>query len=169
METNGLGDRLRYEVEYGKRLYHEPLAEPRHVSGVGQGSQKAVDKVVLTTGLVDTSGQHWEETFSAPCLPNSAVPGLMGIDSLEQNDALIRCKTGEIWFLGKGRVKIEPSPGSRHFQMKKAKGGHWMIPISRFRRGKDSQTAQMSMMTETPTTPNTGGSSSSSSWQNPSQ
>ena len=63
----------------------------------------------------------------------------MGIQSLERNDALIRCKTGEIWFLGQGGVHIQPSPGSRHFQMKKARSGHWMIPISRFTKNAPSK------------------------------
>ena len=61
------------------------------------------------------------------------MPGLLGIRSLKKCDALIRCKTGEIWFLGKGGVEVKPSPGSRCFQMKEAPSGHWMIPISHFR------------------------------------
>ena len=82
--------------EYGKHVGQERLPEARHVSGVGQGSQKTDTKVILTIGMVGTSGQYWEEKFEAACFSDSAVPGLMGIDSLENNDALIRCKTGEI-------------------------------------------------------------------------
>ena len=133
---------------------------------MGQGSQKTDTKVILTIGMVDTSGQYWEEKFEAPCLPDSGVPGLMGIDSMKHNDVLYRCKTGEIWFLGKGGVKIEPSPGSRHFQMKESKSGHWMIPICRFRRDpKDHRTTQTTMTTTETRPPTHGGSSSSSSWQ----
>ena len=153
-------------AEYGKYYGQERLPETRHVSGVGQGSQKTDTKVILTVGMVDTSGQYWEEKFEAPCLPDSRVPGLMGIDSMKHNDVLYRCKTGEIWFLGKGGVKIEPSPGSRHFQMKESKSGHWMIPICRFRRDpKDHRTTQTTMTTTETRPPTHGGSSSSSSWQ----
>eukprot|EP00959_Pyramimonas_sp_CCMP1952_P041220 862243-Pyramimonas_sp.AAC.2 len=63
-------------------------------------------RVVATDGVY-----HWE-LFRAPCIENSRVPGLIGIQSLERNGALIRCKTGEIWFLGPGGAKIEASPGS---------------------------------------------------------
>eukprot|EP00959_Pyramimonas_sp_CCMP1952_P221500 4630242-Pyramimonas_sp.AAC.1 len=66
----------------------------------------------------------------------------MGIRSLERNDALVRFKTGERWFLGPGGVKIEASPGSRRFQMLKAKSGHWQVPIRRFRRKQDGQPAK---------------------------
>ena len=157
---------------YGKEVRQEKLAEPKHVAGVGQGSQRADFKTILTTGMVDTSGQYWEEKFEAPCLPDSNVPGLMGIKTMEENDALIRCKTGEIWFLGKGGVKIEPSPGSRHFQMKKTGSGHWAIPVSRFRRGEKAKTAQMTMTTTATSSSSSStafpGTSSSSSGPRPS-
>ena len=99
---------------------------------MGNGTQTASHEVVLTAGLQDTSGQFYEEQYSAPCIPNSNLPGLMGIKSLKRNDALIRCKTGEMWFLGPGGVEIKTSPGSRHFQMKEAASGHWLLPINKF-------------------------------------
>ena len=133
--------------EYQKKVSQQTLMEPRYVAGVGNGSQQANYEVELSTGMIDTSGVYHEEVFKAPCLENSGVPGLMGIQSLERNDALIRCKTGEIWFLGPGGAKIEASPGSKHFQMLKAKSGHWQIPISRFRRPQDGQPSKTSNIT----------------------
>ena len=83
--------------EYQKKVDQQTLMEPRHVAGVGNGSQQANYEVELATGMIDTSGVYHEEIFKAPpCLENSGVPGLMGIQSLERNDALIRCKTGEM-------------------------------------------------------------------------
>ena len=72
----------------------------------------------------------------------------MGIKSLKANDALIRCKTGEIWFLGSGGVKIEASPGSRHFQMREALSGHWMLPINRFSDKREAKRSGMVLSTE---------------------
>ena len=100
------------------------MQNAREVQGVGHGSQSTKYEVSLTAGLRDTSGTYWEETFKAPCLEDSRIPGMMGIKSLKANDALIRCRTGEIWFLGSGGVEIKASPGSRHFQMKEAPSGH---------------------------------------------
>ena len=105
---------------------------PRKVQGVGNGTQEAKYALSLPASIVDTDGTHHEAVFDSPCLEGSNVPGLMGIKSRKRNDALIRCKTGEMWFLGKGGVKIEPSPGSKHFQMKQSNGGHWLLPINRF-------------------------------------
>ena len=94
------------------------MNEPRTVKGVGKGSQTAQYEVTITGGLQDFDGELYEEVYKAPCLENSGVPALMGIQSLRRNDALIRCRTGEICFLGQGGwVNIEPSPGIRHFQM----------------------------------------------------
>ena len=74
--------------EYQKKVDQQTLMEPRHVAGVGNGSQQANYEVELSTGMIDTSGVYHEEVFKAPCLENSGVPGLMGIQSLERNDAL---------------------------------------------------------------------------------
>ena len=131
---------------HGKTINQYGLSQPRVVAGVGQGTPSTNYGVSLTTGLQDTSGNFHEEKFEAPCLENSSVPGLMGIKSLRRNDALIRCKTGEIWFLGQGGVKIEPSPGSRHFQMREAKSGHWLLPINRF--NDQSRTGNTILATE---------------------
>ena len=146
----------------GKTVNQRLMQKPRSVQGVGNGSQTAQYEVQLTAGLQDSSGNLYEEQFTAPCLENSGVPGLMGIQSLERNDALIRCKTGEIWFLGRGGVKIEPSPGSRHFQMRKARSGHWLLPISKF-SSKGAKSAGITLTTADATAPAVSTSSSSSS------
>ena len=86
--------------------------------------------MTLSTGTHDVDGNHHRDRYSAPCLNNSHVPGLLGIKALKAYDAVIRCSTGEMWFLGSGGMKMELSPGTRHFQMKQAPGGHWMLPVS---------------------------------------
>ena len=57
---------------------------------------------------------------------------LIGIDSLQWNDALLFSNTGETWFLGKGGVNMQTSPGTKHFQMVKAPFGHWLLPAHQF-------------------------------------
>ena len=115
-----------------KPLSQRPLKDPRTVQGVGKGSQQAEFEVTLTCGLQDVDGNFHEQEYTAPCLDDSHIPGLMGIKSLKNLDALIRCKTGEMWFLGSGGATIRTSPGSKHFQMKEARSGHWLLPVSKF-------------------------------------
>ena len=121
----------RHCQEAGKLWTQKRMSQSRRSTGVG-GEAQADFEVVLAAGLQDSSGNLYEETFRAPCLENSGVSGLLGLQSLARNDALIRCRTGDLWFLGGDGVEITPSPGTRHFQMRKSRSGHWMLPISRF-------------------------------------
>jgi len=141
---------------HGKPVNQKPMERARTVQGVGTGTQTASYEVQLSAGIETTDGTTYEESYSAPWVENSNLPGLIGIQKLEALDALIRCKTGEMWFLGKGGVQITPSPGSRHFQMKKARSGHWMLPLNKFK--PKAKTANSTLPTAS------GSSSSSSSW-----
>ena len=77
-------------AEYNKTVNQHAMEEPRYVAGVGIGAQQTNYEVELATGMNDTDGCYHEEAFKAPCLENSGAPGLMGIQSLERNDAFIR-------------------------------------------------------------------------------
>ena len=136
------------------------MPQARMVRGVGNGAQSARYEVNLTAGIEDTDGNFYEESYVAPCIENSGVPGLMGIQSLERNNALIRCRTGEIYFLGEGGCDIRPSLGSRRFQMVKAKSGHWMLPVTRFRQS-GAKTSGITLTTAAAATSSSAASSSS--------
>ena len=82
--------------------------------------------------IVDVDGVTYEEEYRAPCIGGSSVPMLWGIQSLEQNRALIDCKTGELYLMGPGGYEIKTSPGFRKFKMKKGRSGHRMLPVSKF-------------------------------------
>ena len=140
-------------IAAGVQAEQRLLQHPKQVRGVGAGPTEATYEVELATGTMDTEGNNIMSTYVAPCLPQSSVPGLMGIKSLKVKDALIRCRTGEMWFLGQGGVEIRTSPGTKHFQMKESPGGHWMLPVSTFLAGGKTQPPRQSQ----------GGSSSSQS------
>lgn len=122
----------RAATQHKRTVKQTKLNQPKSAQGVGQGTSVANYQVELPLGCEDVEGNAFEMSFTAPCVENSSIPGLLGIDSLERYDALIRCSTGELWFLGSGGVEIKASPGSRQFQMRKARSGHWMLPVSRF-------------------------------------
>jgi hypothetical protein len=129
----------------GRPVSQTVLERPREVQGVGNGSQTASYSVTLQAGLVDIEGKPYEESFTAPCLAESQIPGMMGIQSLKRNNALIECKTGKMWFLGNGGAEIKPSAGSRCFQMREAKSGHWLLPISKFSTTMKPKSAGMNL------------------------
>ena len=116
----------------GRRMTQTGIDKPRTVAGMGHGQPVARFEVCLPASIMDIHGQVFEEEYRAPCAENSGIPGLMVIQSLECNNALIRCRTGEIYFLGEGGADIQAPLGSRHFQLKKGKTEHGMIPIINF-------------------------------------
>ena len=110
----------------------ENLPERRTVSGVGVGSQYADEKVSIPIGLHDTAGKKHLSTYKAAMVRNSNLPALLGIDSLERLNAVISCRTGEMWFMDDAGCTIKPKGDSVHLQMKKSRTGHWYLPVGRF-------------------------------------
>ena len=138
---------------FSKPVRQKLLQPPRTAQGVGSGTSTASYEVELPAVSEDVNGELYEMTYTAPCVENSPIPGLLGIDSLEKYDALIRCRTGEMWFLGPGGVDIKASPGSRQFQMRKAQSGHWLLPISKFKKNAEIHQTKIALPTAKVATP----------------
>ena len=117
---------------HGHKPYADQLPERRTVSGVGSGSQHADERVHIPIGLEDTKGRKFLSKYRAAMVRNSNLPALLGIDSLERLNAVISCKTGEMWFMDDEGCDIKPKGDFVHLQMKKAKTGHWYLPAGRF-------------------------------------
>jgi len=79
-------------------------------------------------------GSYLKGTYKAPCVPNSTLPALMGLESLEQSRAVIDCNTGKVYFLGPGDYKLADClpPGTKCIQCEHAPSGHLMMPIDEF-------------------------------------
>ena len=65
-------------------------------------------------------------------MKDSNLPASLGIKSLERLHAVIRCRAGEIWFLGGEGCEIKPKGHHVHLQMKKGFTGRWYLPVGRF-------------------------------------
>ena len=109
------------------------LPERRTVCGVGAGSQHADESIRVPIGLEDKGGKHHLSSYKAAVIRNSSLPALLGLDSLANRNAVIQCKTGEIWFTDKQGCDIKPRGNHVHLQMVKSRhGDHWYLPIGRF-------------------------------------
>ena len=102
------------------------------MSGVGAGSQYVDEKVSIPIGLQDAAGKKHLSTYKAAMVRNSNLPALLGIDSLERLNAVISCRTGEMWFMDDAGCNIKPKGDCVHLQMKKSRTGHWYLPVGRF-------------------------------------
>ena len=116
----------------GHKLFCDRLPERRKVSGVGAGTQHADDTIRIPCGFEDTSGKFHLGDDIAAVIRNSSLPALLGMDSLSARNAVIRCKTGEIWLMDKKGCDIKPKGNHVHLRLVKARSGHWYLPVGRF-------------------------------------
>ena len=140
------------------------LEERRHVSGVGTGTQYADEKVRIPVGLEDTKGKFYLGDYNAAVIRNSNLPALLGMNSLAEHNAVIRCRTGEIWFTDSSGCDIKPKGNHVHLQMKRAASGHWYLPVGRFNEvmTKLGEATTNGHLASTSNTPACGKPSSSS-------
>ena len=116
----------------GHRAIVDNLPQRKHVSGVGNGTQTADERITLPIGLESTDKEKHLSTYRAAVVRNSDLPALLGINSLEKMNAVIRCRTGELWFFVDAGCDIKPKGHHIHLQMEKGSSGHWYLPVGRF-------------------------------------
>ena len=105
-----------------------------HVQGVGNGSQTCEFNAAIPIALAREDGSITLETYEAPVVPQSSIPGLLGLDSLTAKRAIINTFTNELILCGPGGCVLSPSPGSERFQLKRAPSGHLLLPVSEYQR-----------------------------------
>ena len=104
------------------------LDSPIPVGGIGKGIQVAKDRVNIPIGLnYDT-----EATYSAPELPNSSIPGLLGRKAMKEHRVLLDCFNNKFYTIGPGGYKLQLSPGSNVRDLEESPAGHLMLPCTRY-------------------------------------
>ena len=88
-----------------------------------------------------------DSTFTAPEIPDSELPALLGGRSLENLKVLLGCANNCMYLVGPGGYELRLSPGSRKLNLERSSGGHWMLPCSQF----DPKPHQRNVFTETQT------------------
>ena len=112
--------------KHGLSVESGPMEHPLTVEGVGSGSQEcrtqARAPMLLATG---DSG-----TYVAPIIPNSEVPALLGMVTLERRRALVDVAGRKLHFLGDGDYVVPQ--GTVTLNLEKTDSGHLMLPITEF-------------------------------------
>ena len=109
----------RWAQARGHKATVYKLAKQILVHGVGKGAQTATEGITVPIGMEDTDGKTHLCAYRVAVVRGSDVPALLGINSLEKMNAIIRCGTGEIWFLDDAGVEIRPKGKFVHLQMEK--------------------------------------------------
>ena len=120
------------------------MPEPLEVGGIVVGSQRATVEVRLPIALANCK----LSSYSAPMLPNSSTPALLGQRSLKDTRSIIDTYNKKLIHVGKGGYNIELSPGSESFNLVESHAGHLMLPCSEFERFQQSQ-SQQHMLSQT--------------------
>ena len=117
------------------------MANAMHVQGVGNGSQKCEWEATLPIALPRSDGSHSIEAYTAPVVPGSQVPGLLGLRSMIKKRAVIDTIGMKLYLAGPGGISITASPGTEIFELEQAPSGHLLLPISNFRAALASREA----------------------------
>ena len=122
---------------------YRAMKQQLEVGGIGTGTQCATHSVQLPIALA--GGQ--ERSYTAPELPKSGTPALLGQKSLKRLRAVIDCYNAKLYLVGQGGYKMQLSPGSELHALEESHAGHLMLPCSQFK--KSSEPDSVAMLAET--------------------
>ena len=107
---------------------------PLNVSGVGNGSQECTHNCVLPIAMRRLDGTHSRGTFQIPVVNGSTLPGLLGLQSMRDRNAILDMKTLQLHLCGPGDYDLLPAlpPGTESFQCELAPSGHLVLPCSEY-------------------------------------
>ena len=103
------------------------------VSGVGSGSQVCNYNTHIPIAIPTEDGTM-SATLKTPTVPNSDLPGLLGLQSLRQARTIIDTESNKLYMLGPGdydMMKIMP-PGTTVVQLEESPSGHLMMPCDQY-------------------------------------
>ena len=119
-------------ARYGHHPGHEPMQPPLEIQGVGNGTQRCETRALLPVTLPRANGSYSLDKYGAPVIPDSPVPGLLGLKSMKNRRTIIDTINNRMYFCGEGPVEIRPPPGTEVYTLEQAPSGHLLLPISEY-------------------------------------
>ena len=111
--------------------------DPLEVNGVGKGPDYCREQWRLPKGTQEISqeeeGVGSIDSYTAPVIPGSDVPALLGNASLRKLDAIVECGPGRLHLCGPGSRELVLPVGTRSYNLTLSRSGHWLLPCSRFK------------------------------------
>ena len=106
------------------------LSNMRHVF-----DQSCEVDATVPVASVCADGESLSGTFTFPMVPNSDLPGLLGLGAMVGKCVLDMTSTPmKLHFVGKGRNEFRFSEGTRTFNLEQSPSGHLMLPIGEFQQ-----------------------------------
>ena len=130
---------------FGYATHVTPLREPLEVNGVGKGPDYCHTSWKLPIGTQEIEqedeGAGSLDSYTAPVIPDSEVPALLGNSSLKKLDAIVECGPGILHLCGPGRQKLQLPAGTKSYNLKGTRSGHWLLPCSKFKEAMASSSS----------------------------
>ena len=104
-----------------------------NVSGVGSGSQACNYNTHIPVAIPTQEGTI-RAMLKVPTMPNSDLPGILGLQSLRNARSIIDTVSNKLYMLGPGDydlIKAMP-PGTSVVQLEESPSGHLMMPCDRY-------------------------------------
>ena len=108
-------------------------AKALNVSGVGSGSQVCNYNTHIPIAIPTLEGTMGA-TLKVPTVPNSDLPGLLGLQSLRNARSIIDTESNKLYMLGPGDYDLMKAlpPGTSVIQLEEAPSGHLMMPCDQY-------------------------------------
>jgi hypothetical protein len=120
-------DRVEQHVKAsGQGCQRSALSNPISIEGVGTGASQAAQQFCAPVAFKNGD----RASFTAPVVPNSDLPALWGLNSLERVKAIIDTAGRRLILPGPGGYRLQLSPGSRTHVLEKAESGHLLLPCT---------------------------------------
>ena len=126
---------------------------PLKVSGVGKGAQTCAYDCHIPLCFEKEDGTPQPAEIVTPSVPDSELPGLLGLKALRNNRAILDLNTLQIHFCGPGDYKLSDAlpPGTDTFQCELAPSGHMVLPCCQYTRTPAAGSNSMSFTTNNTT------------------
>ena len=122
-------------LEHGHQPSQRRLDSPMRVMGVGAGEQQCQLETTVPIALPRADGTHTLERFTAPAVPDSELPALLGLRSLMRHRAIVDTANRQLWLCGPGPIKIGAPPRGECYQLEQTQSGHLLLPATSMRHG----------------------------------
>ena len=106
--------------------------------GVGHGSQGCTHDCQLPVMLRQENGTYTSGIFEAPIVPNSDLPGLLGLRSMQKARVVLDLTSNRMHLCGPGAVELSLPSGTETYQLETAPSGHLVLPCSNFQQASMS-------------------------------
>ena len=151
---NLCGDKWAQEVarlahQNGHSPSYEKRSRPLEVSGVGNGSQECHFDCTLPVAIRPTdSSEASVGSLQVPAVSGSELPGLLGLNALRKNRAVLDFTTLRLYFCGPNDYELERGlpEGSDTFQLEIAPSGHIVLPCCEYQDAKDASQHTLTLL-----------------------